>query len=157
MAVENYERSMRRLMERQRKLDCAVGVRIWARRIVAWVGHDDRLGRLRMFKVADRSRRLNLFETGRLARAALGKDALLSSLMVFDDDDPLTGAFRAVTYALPLDLGRTCELAVRHVQARVWCEPVYVRWFDERQLGVGLGVDGGKVTYFGRQFVPVTA
>lgn len=144
MSTEAYERALRRLREHHEALDSAVGTRLGPAELVLFTHYDDERGRLRVLRIRTGFR--DLFATRRLAQATLGK----SWIQGREITDWSAGGF-TVWYALPID-GGAYHVPVRPLRLR---DPGYIRWFNGRQLGAGLGQqDNGVVSWLGMSMLP---
>lgn len=143
MAVEAFERALRRLSEHHRHLGRAVGCRMGGARIVLFRAYDDERGQLQVLRVQSDAGVLNLFDTRRIASAALGK-AWCGGVEHVDL------ANRSVWYVVLLDVQyRAARGPLKLV------EPAAIRWYDGRQLAAGIGQqDSGHLTIRGIRLIP---
>jgi hypothetical protein len=142
--VTGQERALRRLRSlHEHANQQPVGVRCGNQEIVLFIGWDDRWGRLRC--VSYRRPWIELSASRLVAQGLLGKDAVRAFELVEPPDH--------VWYVQPMDLGLLTAAGPRVSWPKL---PPWVRWFDWRCLGYGLGQqDNGHVTWNGRMLVEV--
>jgi hypothetical protein len=140
--VTGQERALRRLRSlHEHAGQQPVGVRVCNLEIVLFMGWDDVWGRLRC--VSYRRPWIELFAARLAAQALLGKDVVRAFELVEPPGH--------VWFVQPVDLG---VLAVPGAQLAYPRLPPWVRWFDWRCLGYGIGQqDNGHVSWNGRMLV----
>lgn len=152
MATNGIERALRRLREHQDKLESPVGMRILGLAVKLWRTWSDDLGQIRCVRIELRPGwHINLFGTRNIARGLIGPDWLTA----YEQADP---EHNTVLYVQCIDRRPQPRQFSLVPARRNWLDiwpPRYVRWFDARKLGVGLGdQDNGAVTIDGFSFSP---
>lgn len=145
MVTEHFERVLRRMRQHVDKGGTACGATDAGLRIVGWRGWDDDWGRLLCLQISAANRPfLNLDEARRRAHAYFGGLGWLAACEVPDGN--------SVLYLLPLDLAGLAAVPPRRPRAQ---RPGFVRWFDARQLGAGIGTGGPVKSWHGRSIAAV--
>lgn len=150
MAVESYQRAMRRLREHRRKRGTAAGMRTRGLELQTWIQWDDVWGRLDTLRIWMPGG-LFMDRCALYATAFFGKDWIraLTEYEPWPESPSRRCRPRWVIYALPMDGGAL------HPNPRRPCfsRPNYVLWYDVTALGRGIGTDGGRASYCGRELL----
>lgn len=136
MAIEAFERAGRRLREHHRQTGRAVGAWLGGAKLILFETYDDVADvRLRVLYV--RPPRLHVWGCQRLAAAVLGHE-YGGCVQQYD------GEAGEAWFVVPIDQGGQLRLDGQRPGFRL---PLWVRWYQARALGQGLGQDDGYLKW----------